>query len=136
MIDKVIYWKLFESRCVTTKRDDNWFKSQYPILEKIWNYVKFFRHNKEEKELFLKYVKYAENTLNDDIINDKIMKVAEILFDTSNKKYKHNVKKIKKELSESNTTCDVMEHIPVKNDTYKTSKNKKIFDFDQVLIDF
>jgi putative phage-type endonuclease len=140
MLDKVIYWKLHESRCVTTKRDDKWFKEKFPILEKIWNYVKFFRHNKEMKELFLKYVKYAETTLNDDIVNDKIMNVAEILSDTSNKKYNHNVKKIKKELidiDEHHDSDDVVEnkHFTQKYSNSKSKKSNAVFDFNQVLID-
>jgi putative phage-type endonuclease len=102
VIDKIIYWKLVESRCMTTKRDDKWFAKHYPTLEKIWNYVLFLRENEMQKKIFLDYVKYAETKFGKKSANKYIMETMKVLFDTENKKYKKNIAEIKDEIKEGN----------------------------------
>lgn len=101
VIDKVIYWKLIESRSVTIKRDRKWFSNNFPILKKLWDYVLFFRGNEEHKKLFLDYVKYAESKYDEESLNDKIIETAELLFDTSNKNHKKNIIAIKNEINKA-----------------------------------
>lgn len=102
IVDKIVYWKLVESRCITTKRDDNWFEKQLPILERIWNYVLFLRKNEDAKKIFLDYVDYVEKKIEKSHVNEKIMDAIKIIYDVSNKKYKHNIKLLKNEIRESN----------------------------------
>lgn len=102
VIDKIVYWKLIESRCVTIKRDDKWFEKQLPILKQIWNYVMFLRKNTKEKELFIKYVTYVEKTFEKNKINDKIMSVVKVLCNINDKKYKKLIKDMQIEIENSN----------------------------------
>jgi putative phage-type endonuclease len=70
--DKVIYWKLETSSSVTVLRDDEWFSENLPILQKMWNYVLFYRENqtkKEELQQYLDKLEYKSNV--------KIMKFIE-----------------------------------------------------------
>lgn len=42
-IDKVIFWKIEKTHCVTINRDVKWFESVKPTIQKMWDYVKFLR---------------------------------------------------------------------------------------------
>jgi putative phage-type endonuclease len=46
--DKVIYWKIVEAHTVTIPRDVTWFNSIFPILEKTWEKVLFYRNNLDQ----------------------------------------------------------------------------------------
>lgn len=97
VIDKIIYWKLVEARCVTTKRDDKWFATHFQTLERIWKYISFLRDNEKYKQLFLDYVKYATEKFGKHS-NDKIMETMQLIFDTDNKNYKKIINEIKAEI--------------------------------------
>lgn len=57
VFDKVIYWKLQNSHCVTIYRDRQWFAENLPKLKQVWEYVEFFRLNPRQLELWDKYIK-------------------------------------------------------------------------------
>jgi len=94
--DKIIYWKLVRSKCVTIERDKQWFKEKFPLLEKMWNYVEFFRNNEDKKLILFDYADHLE--VKD---NDKIMEIAELLYNVPKtqtkdkmKEYNNRVKKL------------------------------------------
>lgn len=66
--DKVIYWKLNMSHCVTIPRDREWFVEKLPIFEKMWNYVKFFRSNKKALSTLLEYIDSLPRKINKTIM--------------------------------------------------------------------
>jgi len=70
--DKVIYWRLETSSSVTVLRDEEWFSENLPILQKMWNYVLFYRENPNKKEELQKYLDNLEYKS-----NIKIMKFIE-----------------------------------------------------------
>ncbi|AYV81934.1 MAG: YqaJ-like viral recombinase domain [Harvfovirus sp.] len=74
VFDKVIYWKLEHSHCLLIERDKKWFAEKLPELERMWNYVEFFRANKTKLDLLIKYLDSLSRKM-----NDKIMKVVETL---------------------------------------------------------
>lgn len=67
--DKVIYWKLETSSSVTIHKDDKWFCENLPILEKMWNYVLFYRNNLDKKEELQKYLDNLDYKSNVKIMN-------------------------------------------------------------------
>jgi putative phage-type endonuclease len=134
MIDKIVYWKLYESRCITMKRDDKWFKEHYMTIEKIWNYIKFFRSNEKSKKVLLDYVKFAEETFNDTIINEKIMKVADDIFHVSGKIDSPQIKSILSEISQKRSNESNSTNIDNSRKYTKYHSNQTI-DFNQVLLD-
>ena len=46
-IDKIIFWRIEKTHCVTITRDKEWFANVKPEISKMWNYVKFLRKDKE-----------------------------------------------------------------------------------------
>lgn len=95
VFDRIVYWRLEKCKNVTILRDKEWFKLQLPIMEKMWNIVKFFQNNKYELSLLLDYIENSPKK-----INKNIMKIAETLSNTSNICYKDNIKKIKEEIDD------------------------------------
>lgn len=113
--DRIKYWKLVESHCCVVERNKKWFADSLPILEKMWNYVVFFRNNKEQAEILQKYVEIfikifipedeeeEQKDKKEEIkINEKVMRVVDILYNTPNQKnitevkeYNSKIKKIK-----------------------------------------
>lgn len=83
VIDRVIYWKLIESRCVTIIRDDEWFGKHFPTLENVWNYILTLRSNDKRKKTFLNYVDYASKKFTKKIANKNIMMIAKALHDAT-----------------------------------------------------
>jgi putative phage-type endonuclease len=55
-IDKIVYWYLKDSHCVTIKRDKEWFKQSTKQLEKMWERIQFIRSDERVKKIFLSYV--------------------------------------------------------------------------------
>ena len=103
-LDKIIWWKLVKSHNVTIKRDKEWFKESLPIFTKMWNYVLFFRENKDKEDLFFEYIESCKIKR-----NDKIMEIVDIICnlpDDNNSKavnnYAKQIIKIKNEIK-SNT---------------------------------
>jgi putative phage-type endonuclease len=67
--DKVIYWKLDNSFCTTINRDDEWFNEHLSVLEKMWNYVLFYRNNEEKKLEFKQFIDNLAYKSNEKIMN-------------------------------------------------------------------
>jgi len=62
-IDKIVYWYLKESHCVTIKRDKEWFKNSIGLLKKMWERIQFIRDDERVRKIFLSYVdNYLPNT--------------------------------------------------------------------------
>ena len=81
--ERVIYWKLTNSRNYTIARDDKWFKDNLKTFNDAWNYVKFFRDNKDTSILLKKYI----STFSIDYYG-KIKEYPQgIIMDTINKLY-------------------------------------------------
>jgi putative phage-type endonuclease len=89
-IDRIIYWRLDISHCVTINRDKEWFNNVLPEIEKIWNFVELFRKDEMKSKLFFdyiksltvesKFIKNKDNEMSEENI-EKIMKLAELLYD-------------------------------------------------------
>ena len=65
VINKVLYWKLNRLRNITIKRDDRWFEKVLPQFRQMWEYVEFFRKNKDKIDALKKCV---ENKTSDEIM--------------------------------------------------------------------
>lgn len=98
--DKVIYWKLMKTHNVTIKRDKEWFKEYLPTIEKLWNYVLYFRKNEEKSKIFFDYIQHLPIKN-----NKKIMNLAEYMYnepdDSDNVKVKEYTKKIHEIIQET-----------------------------------
>jgi putative phage-type endonuclease len=99
--ERVIYWKLTNSRNYTIARDDKWFKDNLKTFNDAWNYVKFFRDNKDTSTLLKKYI----STFPTDYYG-KIKEYPQgIIMDTINKLYSAPTKAssdtIEKKISDS-----------------------------------
>jgi putative phage-type endonuclease len=55
-LDKVIYWYLKVSHCVTIYRDKKWFESNKHKYEKMWEDIILIRENEINKKLFLNFI--------------------------------------------------------------------------------
>jgi len=90
--DKIIYWRLEQSKNVVVKRNREWFSRALPRFRKMWNYVLFLRQNPEKMKLFLDYVDSRSMKRNKEIMN-----VIEKLYSTNNIVYinllKNNIDK-------------------------------------------
>ena len=106
LINRVIYWRLEQARCVTVKRDNKWFDDNLPIIEKIWFYVTFLRNkdNEKQKKIFLDYVKMMEEKYvgshNHEKRNEIVMEFVKKLCNAKNKKYEKIVTGFETEISE------------------------------------
>ena len=80
--DKVIYWKLVLGKNVLIHRDREWFAQNLPKFKQVWDYVLFFRSNKEKLELLVEYIESRETKRNKDI-----MAVIDKLFNTNSPEY-------------------------------------------------
>lgn len=89
VVDKVLYWRLENSHCVTIHRDREWFERSLPTYDKMWKYVTFFRKNADKKKIFLDYIETRDKKINDDI-----MKVCEMIYNTDDENYDENIKDI------------------------------------------
>jgi putative phage-type endonuclease len=72
--DKIVYWKLIKSKCVTIERDKEWFAEYLPIIEEMWHQVEYLREHKEKAEILFDYIEYLP-TKN----NKKIMELVKII---------------------------------------------------------
>lgn len=75
IFDRVLYWRLEASKNVTIMRDKEWFKETLPKMQKMWDYVIFFRNNPSEMDLLNRYI-------NSMILkkNKKIMEVVDMIY--------------------------------------------------------
>lgn len=56
VLDRVIYWYLKTSNCITIQRDKKWFDSVKNKYVEMWDYITLVRNNPKYKELFLNFV--------------------------------------------------------------------------------
>lgn len=96
VFDKIIYWRLNNSHCVTVERDSEWFKSNVEQLKKIHNLIEFLKKDEQKTELvveqFRKIGKINNKTNaeimnymfllmnhNDELINDRLENNDELI---------------------------------------------------------
>jgi len=91
--DQVIYWKLVVSKNVLINRDRKWFAESLPIFEKMWNYVLFFRKNKDKLDLLIKYIESRPVKK-----NKLIMSVVEKIYNVSDPDYKNIIDNIMEDI--------------------------------------
>nr|QBK89087.1 MAG: YqaJ-like recombinase domain protein [Mimivirus LCMiAC02] len=124
VFDKVLYWKLIESKNVTIKRDRKWFNKNFPNFEKMWNYVTFLRKNDYQLALFVNYVNSRPIKY-----NKKIMKVLDDLFHTEAKDYDIMCKEMEKEIGSGKVEKDMRrlkrENKKLNKKKYKKEQKKK-----------
>lgn len=95
-LDKIIYWKVVVTKCVVINRDKKWFADNLPIFEKMWNYVLFFRKNKDMQDLMVKYIDSLSVKK-----NKLIMNTIEKICNTSDPNYKNIIKDINNEINKN-----------------------------------
>ena len=112
-IDKIVYWKLDMSHCVTIERDDEWYAQSLPRIGKIWSYVEYFRKNQEKADIFFNYInsvtkehprfKDKDVEMSEDEI-EKIMSMAEYICSeaASKSEYEKMLKHFQKQTAENN----------------------------------
>ena len=96
---KIHYWYLVNSKCITIKRDRDWFAKNLPIFGQVWNNILYLRQNPEIFKLIVNYANYLE-PINErpyrrtkqekqegENINTSIMSIINILCDTNNPNY-------------------------------------------------
>lgn len=108
--DKVIYWRIELTMNVTIMRDREWFAESLPKMKQMWDYVMFFRKNKEKLDILLDYIdsvcedrniKTRAKKKREEIDND-IIDVADKLYNVKAKDYKKVVGDIKKKIEQNN----------------------------------
>ena len=126
--DKVIYWKLVRSKNVVINRDRKWFAEKLPIFEKMWNYVLFFRKNKDKLDILLKYIDSRPVKKNKDIMNivEKIYNVGDPNYNNIIQNILDDIEiiKMKKELAQEQKEDDDDDNYMFVN---KTTQSKKPF---------
>ena len=56
ILEKIIYWYLNDSKCVTIIRDKEWFKSVYPIYETMWKNILYLRKHQDKANVLIEYI--------------------------------------------------------------------------------
>lgn len=95
VFDKIIFWRLRDSVNVTIKRDTKWFETNFPKLKQMWDYVLFFRKNKDKLDLLIKFIESLSNTSKTKK-NDVIMDVIQKLYHTEVHNYNNFIKEFPK----------------------------------------
>jgi hypothetical protein len=88
-----LYWKLDNSRNITIPRDDKWFADNLPIFKQAWDYVTYFRNNKNQSMLLKKYLEMLPK----DKYNKMIEIVPGTVMGTIDKLFNQPDEKMKKE---------------------------------------
>lgn len=86
-IDKVIFWKIEKTHCVTINRDKEWFESVKPTIAKMWKYVEFLRDDKEKGSKMCETLfGYTESVTEhmEDYKNPKKIKEKKMTVETKN----------------------------------------------------
>lgn len=122
--DKIIYWKLVKSKCVTIHRDKKWFAENLPTFQKMWNYVEFFRKHKDKLDILVKYIDSRKAKKNKDIMN-----VIEKLYQKNVSNYEDIVQDIVDDIEIAHIKDEIVEDDEVSDDGYmfvsKSTNNKK-----------
>jgi putative phage-type endonuclease len=114
VFERVLYWKIVTTRNITIKRDDKWFADNLETFRQIWEYVKYFRANKDKSILLKKYINTFPLDYYKKIKEGKnkgiIMKTIQTMCNepskdapiNEHKAYAKIIATIKKEIEESN----------------------------------
>jgi putative phage-type endonuclease len=77
---KIIYWRLKEQNCTLILRDREWFSTQLPIYNKIWEYVEYLRLNLNVIEKWKIWIDLQLRKY-----NDKVMMKLDMLIEDNEK---------------------------------------------------
>lgn len=141
-IDKVIYWKLIESKNVIIKRDTEWFNDNLGTFKKIWGYVEYYRKHKDKMDLINRYIQSLYIKSNKDIMNiiekltkdneDDIIKLKKLI--EKNEVEKKAKLKYKETKSKANKiSFDNFLFVNDKNDTVASNNQEDEIDFDNFM---
>lgn len=107
-IDRIIYWKLEQSHCVTIYRDKQWYAQALPKIQKMWSYVEYFRANPEKSKIFFDYIESLTTKSNfikdkdEDMSEENINRILEVANILCNEKETENIiDKLKNEMIEN-----------------------------------
>ena len=95
VFDKVLYWRVEGSKNVMIARDRKWFAHHLPKFKQMWDYVIFFRNNKDKLNLLVEYIetqKYKKDQEN------KIMNIVDKLYHSKDPNYKKFLKSLYMEI--------------------------------------
>ena len=98
--DRVIWWYVTKTHCVTIDRDREWFASVLPTVEEMWRNVLFLRDNKEMGEIVCDYIEalWAPSTKKlTDKNNEKVLRFADMVCGRK-KGYEDAVVEVKDEI--------------------------------------
>ena len=78
-LHKIIYWRLIEQNCTLILRNKEWFESQLPTYQRIWNYVAYLRNNLDVIEEWKKWIDGLARKYNDKILTklDQLIDIKE-----------------------------------------------------------
>ena len=68
-LHKIIYWRLIEQNCTLILRNKEWFNSQLPVYNKIWDYVVYLRNNLDVAEKWKEWIDGLVRKYNDKIMS-------------------------------------------------------------------
>ena len=74
-LHNIIYWRLIEQNCTLILRNKEWFQSQLPTYNKIWNYVEYLRANLDVCNKWKEWIDSQPRKY-----NDKVMTKLEMLI--------------------------------------------------------
>lgn len=89
VLDRVIYWRLNQSKCVTIERDHEWFKNSIPKISQVWDQILFFRKNSDKLDILVDYINSMEKKK-----NKEIMEIIQTLCSYNDPNYKIKINEI------------------------------------------
>jgi putative phage-type endonuclease len=104
VFDRVVYWRLEDCHNVTIQRDREWFAESLPKFKQMWDYVEFFRENKDKLDILVSYI--DSRTIKR---NKEIMDTIDKLYRTDAPRYKRYIRKLKEDIKESKIKKDQAE---------------------------
>lgn len=104
-IDRIFYWRLERSKCLTIDRDRKWFADNLSNFERMWKYVEFFRSNNDKQDILMNFINSMKLK-----INKKIMKVVDDIYTIPQKdatedekiKYYNKIQEILDDITQNN----------------------------------
>jgi hypothetical protein len=107
--NRVVYWKIIKAHKILVKRDNNWFKTKFPLMKKFWDDVLYYRQHLDELDSKLEEMRKSEPKLGGGYL-------------PTPKMYKHLEKKM-------DLLCNpyTIKKEDIKNDKKPDTKNKSVF---------
>lgn len=107
-VDRIVYWKMIKTHCVLIKRDKEWFKTQFPIFRKTWNYILYMRKNPEKAQLIIDYYNFVccKKFARKDDKYKKITALVEYLMNEPDEKDDHKIKQYSKKILDTTAEID------------------------------